>query len=151
MCCDCIGSFINNVLHDIECNTPVLLLATSDTPLADLPAELQNLFGTENTFEITQPDEVSRRNYFQSVVEDMKAVKNKNNVLFHEKYPPLPKAPAVSAKPLTEDEQKSKTAEEEGCLRELRIFLRDCISKLYKERKYHIFFKPVVWRARQLY
>lgn len=56
----------------------------------------------------------------------------------------LPKA-AVQSKPaaLTEVEEKSLWDQEEAVLRELRLFLRDMLNKLARDRKFNIFAKPV--------
>ena len=56
----------------------------------------------------------------------------------------LPKA-AVMSKPaeLTESEEKALWNQEEAILRELRLFLRDMLNKLARDRKFNIFAKPV--------
>ena len=56
----------------------------------------------------------------------------------------LPKA-AVTSKPaeLTESEEKALWNQEEAILRELRLFLRDMLNKLARDRKFNIFAKPV--------
>lgn len=44
---------------------------------------------------------------------------------------------------LTEIEEKSLWKQEEAVLRELRLFLRDMLNKLARDRKFNIFAKPV--------
>ena len=56
---------------------------------------------------------------------------------------PLKKAPPPEPRKLTEKEQKKLMEQEEDTLRELRIFLRDILSKLGREKKFTIFTKPV--------
>lgn len=67
----------------------------------------------------------------------------------------LPKAPAPEPRKLTERELKALYNQEEATLRELRLFLRDVINKLGRDRKFQIFAKPVdledVSNQRQLF
>ena len=55
----------------------------------------------------------------------------------------MKKAPPPEPRKLTEKEQKKLMEQEEDTLRELRIFLRDILSKLGREKKFTIFTKPV--------
>jgi len=54
----------------------------------------------------------------------------------------LPKATLAPAK-LTETEEHQLWQQEEAVLRELRLFLRDMLNKLARDRKFNIFAKPV--------
>ena len=55
----------------------------------------------------------------------------------------LPKARPVEPRKLTDAELKSIQKHEEKHLRELRLFLRDILNKLGRDRKFAIFAKPV--------
>lgn len=55
----------------------------------------------------------------------------------------LPKAPATKPAQLTDAEEKALWDQEEAVLRELRLFLRDMLNKLARDRKFNIFAKPV--------
>lgn len=55
----------------------------------------------------------------------------------------LPKAPPPVPAKLTEAESKKLKQQEEATFRELRIFLRDVLNKLGRDRKFSIFTKPV--------
>ena len=44
---------------------------------------------------------------------------------------------------LTDSEEKAIWDQEESVLRELRLFLRDMLNKLARDRKFNIFSKPV--------
>ncbi len=55
----------------------------------------------------------------------------------------LPKAPPPEPRKLTETELKRLNSQEEATMRELRLFLRDCLNKLGRDRKFAIFAKPV--------
>ena len=56
---------------------------------------------------------------------------------------PLAKAPPPEPRKLTDREQRKLIEQEDDTLRELRIFLRDILSKLGREKKFGIFTKPV--------
>jgi hypothetical protein len=56
---------------------------------------------------------------------------------------PLPKAQQPEARKLTAIELKRLREQEEATLRELRLFLRDVINKLGRDRKFAMFAKPV--------
>ena len=55
----------------------------------------------------------------------------------------LPKAPPPEPRKLTEAEIKRLNEQEEATMRELRLFLRDILNKLGRDRKFQIFAKPV--------
>ena len=55
----------------------------------------------------------------------------------------LPKAAPAPPRELTESELEKLRGEEEKTLRELRLFLRDVIGKLARDRKFTLFTKPV--------
>ena len=55
----------------------------------------------------------------------------------------LPKAAPVKPRELTKEEIKQLEEKEDLTLMELRIFLRDVLSKLGSDRKFSIFTKPV--------
>jgi ribosome recycling factor len=55
----------------------------------------------------------------------------------------LPKAPPLEPRQFTEKEAKRLHEQEEVTLRELRLFLRDVINRLARDRKFAIFTKPV--------
>jgi len=55
----------------------------------------------------------------------------------------LPKAEKQEARQLTDVERQRIREREEASLRELRLFLRDFINKLGRDRKFAMFAKPV--------
>ena len=55
----------------------------------------------------------------------------------------LPKAPPPTPRALTQTEEARLREHEEATLRELRLFLRDVLNKLGRDRKFQIFAKPV--------
>jgi glycerophosphoryl diester phosphodiesterase len=55
----------------------------------------------------------------------------------------LPRAAPPEPRQLTATELKKLQSQEEVTLRELRLFLRDVLNKLGRDRKFVIFTKPV--------
>jgi len=55
----------------------------------------------------------------------------------------LPKAEKQEARQLTDVERNRIREREEATFRELRLFLRDVINKLGRDRKFAMFAKPV--------
>lgn len=55
----------------------------------------------------------------------------------------LPKAEKQAARQLTDVERRRIREREEATFRELRLFLRDVINKLGRDRKFAMFAKPV--------
>jgi len=55
----------------------------------------------------------------------------------------LPKAEKQEARQLTDAERRRIREREEASFRELRLFLRDVINKLGRDRKFAMFAKPV--------
>lgn len=55
----------------------------------------------------------------------------------------LPKAPPPKPRELTQEEKKKMEQQEEATNRELRLFLRDALNKIARDRKFNIFAKPV--------
>ena len=70
-------------------------------------------------------------------------VKNSHLIIENQVLEELPKAPPPEPRQLTEAELKKLHDHEEGTLTELRLFLRDVINKLGRDRKFWIFAKPV--------
>lgn len=55
----------------------------------------------------------------------------------------LPKAPPPACRKLTTEELNKLKEREEATLRELRLFLRDILTKLAKDRRFTVFSRPV--------
>lgn len=55
----------------------------------------------------------------------------------------LPFAPTPPPRQLSEDELQKARQDEENTMRELRIFLRDVNTKLFQDRRFKEFTKPV--------
>uniref|UniRef100_A0A8C5X006 Bromo domain-containing protein n=1 Tax=Malurus cyaneus samueli TaxID=2593467 RepID=A0A8C5X006_9PASS len=141
-----VRSVFTTLLQNIPRFTPVLLLATSNAQLRDLPEEIKALFNNEyeEVFRIPRPTCAERRQFFEDLVMKQAAqppaVKNNTTCRPLEV---LPVAPPPKPRKLTEEEIKQVEEQEEDTLRELRIYLRDVTQRLVIDKRFRAFTKPV--------
>ncbi|XP_030838700.1 ATPase family AAA domain-containing protein 2 isoform X2 [Strongylocentrotus purpuratus] len=134
------------LLQDLPPSAPILLLATSDFPLRDAPVEMQSLFiaghGEVMKMRLFKMDE--RREFFRDLVlvQATKAPHRKKKIA-SAALEVLPVVAPREPRELTEEEIQKLISEEEKKLRELRIFLRDVLTRLASERKFRVFTSPV--------
>ncbi|KAL1469444.1 hypothetical protein MTO96_025053 [Rhipicephalus appendiculatus] len=122
------------LLGDLEPLTPVLWLATADVPFSELPPQVQQLFGPSEVLELVPPTEAERRKFFAPVFAKA-ATPPRPKRLPPEKMPSLPAAPPPEPRKLTPTELERLRQQEEATLRELRLFLRDILTKLMRDRR----------------
>uniref|UniRef100_A0A8U7M2G9 Uncharacterized protein n=1 Tax=Corvus moneduloides TaxID=1196302 RepID=A0A8U7M2G9_CORMO len=130
-------SVFTTLLQSIPRFTPVLLLATSNVQLRDLPEEIKTLFNDEyeEVFRIPCPTCAERRHFFEDLVMKQAA-----------QPPPLevlPVAPPPKPRKLTVEEIRQVEEQEEDTLRELRIYLRDVAQRLVIDKRFKAFTKPI--------
>ncbi|KAK8734879.1 hypothetical protein OTU49_005708 [Cherax quadricarinatus] len=133
-----------SLLLDLDPSSPLLLLATSDTPYDELDADVQMLFSVyrEEMMAMTNPLEDERRQFFKplfftDMLQKQKVRSSKRQL------EDLPLAPEPQHWQLNSKEFKKLEEIEEATLRELRIFLREICAKLARNRTFYIFTKPV--------
>ncbi|XP_029837885.2 ATPase family AAA domain-containing protein 2 isoform X1 [Ixodes scapularis] len=130
------------LLQDLEPLTPVLWLATADVPFEQLPPEVQRLFGPSEVLELSAPTAAERRLFFAPVFAKAASVPGTRRPT-PAQMPPLPPAPPPELRKLTPAELDRLRQQEDATLRELRLFLRDILTKLQRDRRYAMFAKPV--------
>jgi len=114
----------------------MLVLATitgSDLSVAQtVDSSIINYF-TGNTVQVTPPDMETRMQFFRPLLLE-KALLVKI-VQIEKPLEDLPIAPPEPPKPISEEELKQLEKKENFLLRELRIFLREIIAKLARNKK----------------
>lgn len=132
-------------LQKLDMNSPVLILATSDAELKELPSELCTIFSgyRDELFTITNPSDKEREHFFSSLLLEKPLLPPSPPKPTEDTWEELPVAPPPEPAKLTEDELKKLYAREEHTLRELRIFLREVCAKLARNRLFFMFTKPV--------
>lgn len=139
---DAVRATFLTLLSDLEPLTPVLWLATADVPFNELPPQVQQLFGPSEVLEMVPPTEAERRSFFAPVFTKA-ATPPRPKRPPPEQMPALPAAPPPEPRKLTPSELERLRQQEEATLRELRLFLRDILTKLMRDRRYSMFAKPV--------
>ncbi|KAL3869832.1 hypothetical protein ACJMK2_042465 [Sinanodonta woodiana] len=135
-----------HLVQDQDPSIPMLMLATSEQPHQDIDDILQELFelSAGEVVHMTNPNHQARQQYFGDLLLNQ-ATKPPS----HKKQSAqrvlevLPKAPPPEPRRLTDREMEILYEQEEGTLRELRLFIRDVLNKLGRDRKFAIFTKPV--------
>lgn len=134
------------LLNDMDPSLPLLLLATSDCPFEELPEQVQMLFNPVHGEVVTMinPGQEERRTFFSGVIlyETKRLPKRKRKVQ-KKNTATLPVAPQPQPRALSEAELLRLEQHEEATLRELRMFLREILYKLARDRRFVIFTKPV--------
>lgn len=138
--------FLCSLIEDLEPHLPVLLLATSATPISELPEDLQFLFDktryTTKVMEMSNPSREERLSFFAPLFEQFifrEPPKAEENVTTET----LPLAPPPPPRRITGRELSKLRKREEATLRELRLFLRECLAKLVRDKRFSMFLKPV--------
>ncbi|OWF52018.1 ATPase family AAA domain-containing protein 2B [Mizuhopecten yessoensis] len=143
---DTLRATLQMLIQDLVPTTPILILATSEQPYAELDFQLQLLFSlyAGEVVTMTNPSEAQRRDFFSDLIlSQTRQPPSKKTQAATRLLEVLPKAPAPEPRKLTEKELQTLYNQEEATLRELRLFLRDVINKLGRDRKFQIFAKPV--------
>ncbi|XP_064605176.1 ATPase family AAA domain-containing protein 2-like isoform X2 [Liolophura sinensis] len=134
------------LVHDMDPSAPVLLLATSDSSYVILESTLRTLFDNRygEVMTMKNPNGEERREYFADLLKRQATkppTRRKQAAL--RALEVLPKAPPPKPRELTQEEKKKMEQQEEATNRELRLFLRDALNKIARDRKFNIFAKPV--------
>ncbi|XP_051878939.1 ATPase family AAA domain-containing protein 2-like isoform X2 [Pristis pectinata] len=139
------ATFIS-LLQDIPSFTPILLLATCDVPHNELAEEVKELFARHSgeVFNVPLPNNEERKKFFEDLIlkQAAKPPSSKRKAIL-QALEVLPIAPPPEPQRLSEEEVKRLEEEEEGTLRELRLFLRDVTHRLANDKRFRAFTKPV--------
>uniref|UniRef100_A0A672S375 ATPase family AAA domain containing 2 n=1 Tax=Sinocyclocheilus grahami TaxID=75366 RepID=A0A672S375_SINGR len=139
------ATFIS-LLQDIPSFCPCLLLATCSFPHHTLYAEVQDLFHVEygEVFDVPLPSREERHRFFEDLIlnQAAKAPASKRDAVL-QALEVLPVSPPPPPRQLSEQEMQKLEEEEEGTLRELRLFLRDVTNRLAQDKRFKAFTKPV--------
>ncbi|XP_033644751.1 ATPase family AAA domain-containing protein 2-like isoform X1 [Asterias rubens] len=135
------------LLEDLPSSSPVLILATSEFPLHEVPVQVRELFSSQRdeVFRMRLPSPEERHAMFEALIlhQASKPPPRQKKEVAVKALQVLPVAAAPEPRKLNEDERKKLAEREESTLRELRLFLRDVLSRLANERKFRQFLRPV--------
>lgn len=142
---DTVKSTFLTLLQDVPSFTPVLILATAETPYSQLSDEVRSMFQRTYGEVVTlcPPGEDDRRNFFSDLLL-VQAARAPPRLRSRERCEEvLPVAEAPGPRVLSAEEQRRLFEQEENTLRELRLFLRDVTKRLATDKRFNIFSKPV--------
>lgn len=135
-----------SLLSSIPAFAPILLLATCSLQYDQLSTEIQDLFRVEygEVFHVTVPTSRERRTFFEDLLlnQAARAPASKKKAVLHA-LEVLPVALPPPPRQLTQEETQRLEEQEEGTLRELRLFLRDVTNRLSQDKRFKAFTKPV--------
>ncbi|KAG0226619.1 hypothetical protein B0O80DRAFT_205300 [Mortierella sp. GBAus27b] len=144
---DAVKATFSNLLDDLNPEDGILFLATSETPLSDLPITIKRWFisNVKGRVALSRPTAQDRRTFFEKLVEDISRPPTDFKVkpMDPTQLQPLKKAPPPQPRVPTAEEKKLLVEHDQYVLRELRISLRTIIDELYKERRFKPFYRTV--------
>ncbi|CAL8315805.1 unnamed protein product [Merluccius merluccius] len=133
------------LLQDVPSFSPILILATVESPYTQLSEEVKGLFQRAfgEVVTLSPPGEEERKNFFSDLLL-VQAVRPPARTRTAERSAEvLPVAEAPGPRVLSAEEQRRLAEQEENTLRELRLFLRDVTKRLATDKRFSIFSKPV--------
>ncbi|KAL3225002.1 hypothetical protein MRX96_026190 [Rhipicephalus microplus] len=130
------------LLGDLEPLTPVLWLATADVPLESCLLRCSNCLDHLRCWSWFPRRKWSGASFSRQYLPRLLCRRGPGERL-PEQMPSLPAAPRQSPESSRPTELERLRQQEEATLRELRLFLRDILTKLMRDRRYTMFAKPV--------
>ncbi|VDK47692.1 unnamed protein product [Anisakis simplex] len=134
--------------------TPIMLLATSNSHYSTLPYDVQKLFCAEDVIEIEAPDKRTVEKYFRYIIVENGTKRSRKFIATD--YPRLPTAPkeneeqaagAASSKShsmkLREEDVKELKRRYHECRLKLIVKYEESIHRLYRDRRFQAFARPV--------
>ncbi|CAJ0959275.1 unnamed protein product, partial [Mesorhabditis belari] len=135
---------LHSALEMLTGFTSLLFLATIDCHFEIAPPVILSLFRPANAVKILPPLSELRRNYFNSIVYNAALMEPKQFIAANYIQPPLASSSNDGhVRKLNAKESKELEKVYDGLLRQIRIFLRDLLAKLMRDRRFHIFTDPV--------
>ncbi|BFG15735.1 hypothetical protein CerSpe_020090 [Prunus speciosa] len=133
------------LLEELPSDLPILLLATSSVPPAEVDATASSIFSDRSVYQLGKPSAEDRFLFFDRLIEAALSVllegitkKSQESI----SVPELPKAPKVASGPKV-SELKAKVEAEQHALRRLRMCLRDVCNRLLYDKRFGAFHYPV--------
>ncbi|XP_038056718.1 ATPase family AAA domain-containing protein 2-like [Patiria miniata] len=135
-----------SLLQDLPPSAPVLILATSEKALHEVAVEVRELFSDYRgeVYRVRLPSPEERHAFFEDLIlhQACKPPPRKRKTAT-DSLEVLPVAAPPEPRKLQEEELKKLEEREESTLRELRLFLRDVLTRLANEKKFRHFLRPV--------
>ncbi|WKY08354.1 hypothetical protein Q1695_007686 [Nippostrongylus brasiliensis] len=123
--------------------TSILFLASCDCAYDSCCSEIKNLFGPSQSVSLIPPKEQNRRLYFEHIVQSARVPPKIFDPTLYAEPEKAESQDAEVSRTLSEKEARELVKVYESQLRRLRIWARDKLSALRRDRRFTIFVKPV--------
>lgn len=133
-------------LNELDPELPILLLITQDDGCVETcPEDLRSLFDENDgeVFELSEFSDEERRKFFRAILLVKCAKPPAVRKVRKESLEVIAVAPAPAPRELNEKEKERLEKREEATLRELRIFLREILAKMARNKLFYMFTRPV--------
>ncbi|KAJ1364369.1 Lex-1p [Parelaphostrongylus tenuis] len=138
-----VAHMLATALDSLHGFTSILFLASCDCAYESCCDEAKDLFGPSQSISLEPPKERNRRRYFEHIVASAREPpKVFDASLYNEPEKADPEDQNITRK-LNEREARELAKEYESQLRRFRIWARDKLSTLRRDRRFTIFVKPV--------
>ncbi|XP_004309823.1 PREDICTED: ATPase family AAA domain-containing protein At1g05910 [Fragaria vesca subsp. vesca] len=134
------------LLEEFPSELPVLLLATSSVPPAELDAMTSSIFFERSVYQVGTLSTEDRSLFFDRLIEAALSIMLEGTTKRSQEsvsVPELPKAPKVESGPKV-SELKAKVEAEQHALRRLRMCLRDVCNRVLYDKRFSAFHYPVL-------
>ncbi|KAI6175937.1 Bromo domain-containing protein [Aphelenchoides bicaudatus] len=123
--------------------TPLLIIASVQRQYSKCNTDIKSLFSERHGVEITPPTKAMSREYFRKIANE---ALQEPTIFDANKYPTPQKAKSQvnqTHRRMSEREIKQLEENYEQMLRQFRIFLRDMMGRLIRDRRFNAFHLPV--------
>lgn len=135
---------LNTFMNSLTGATPILLLGTLDSDYDSATDFAQDTFRDANCFQMTPPDREQKQKYFEYITKSALIPP----IVFNEALYTAPPKAADSSEPVVTRKLNPAEARElekvyESLQRQMRIFLRDKLRTMTRDRRFVDFLEPV--------
>ncbi|KAK6059123.1 Bromodomain protein [Cooperia oncophora] len=123
--------------------TSILFLASCDCAYDSCCDEVKDIFGPSQCVSLTPPKELYRRHYFEHIIANARIPPKVFDPSLYKEPEKADPEDVTIARKLNEKEARELVKEYESQLRRFRIWARDKLSALRRDRRFTIFVKPV--------
>lgn len=133
---------LKTALDQITGFTPILFLASADCGYDDCPPEAQEIFRCSSSLQMPSYGHGLRTRYFRHILQPCEVPPKTFDPSLYV-APEMATEEDLPVRKLSEKEAKELEKLYENQLREFRIFLRDQLGRLMRDRRFNVFAEPV--------
>ncbi|VDO19288.1 unnamed protein product [Heligmosomoides polygyrus] len=134
---------LSTALDSLHGFTSILFLASCDCDYDSCCTEVKDLFGPSQSVSLKPPKDQNRRHYFEHIIASARIPPKVFDPSLYKEPEKADSDEAVVPRQLNEKEARELVKVYESQLRRFRIWARDKLSALRRDRRFTIFVKPV--------